>query len=138
MSYHASEDPLITRAAEYYGVDPLFMIAIRQHENGESGREFGVLSIPAPRYIDQLTTCCASVRNHLTLYVGAVHRNVTRPGASRRLAYAREFIAHFGYKWCPVGADNDPKHLNENWIPRVTDFYEALVKDSAASGLQEA
>ena len=31
-----------------------------------------------------------------------------------------EFIAFLGSRYCPVGAKNDPRGLNRNWIKNVT------------------
>lgn len=36
-------------------------------------------------------------------------------------AYA--FIRFLGSRYCPIGAKNDPKGLNVNWIHNVTHFY---------------
>lgn len=32
-------------------------------------------------------------------------------------------IEKIGSKYCPVGAKNDPKGLNKNWVPSVTKYY---------------
>ena len=32
-------------------------------------------------------------------------------------------IEEIGNKYCPVGASNDPKGVNVNWIPKVTQYY---------------
>lgn len=32
-------------------------------------------------------------------------------------------IEQIGAKYCPVGAENDPKGLNKNWVPSVTNIY---------------
>lgn len=36
----------------------------------------------------------------------------------------RTTIEKIGEKYCPVGASNDPKGINKNWIPKVTRYYE--------------
>ena len=36
---------------------------------------------------------------------------------------AKEFIKFLGGRYCPVGAENDPKGLNKNWIGNVTKIY---------------
>lgn len=35
----------------------------------------------------------------------------------------RDTIADIGAKWAPVGAANDPRNLNSNWVRNVTAFY---------------
>ena len=32
-------------------------------------------------------------------------------------------IEEIGAKYCPVGASNDPKGVNVNWVPKVTQYY---------------
>lgn len=32
-------------------------------------------------------------------------------------------IEEIGAKYCPVGAENDPKGVNVNWVPKVTQYY---------------
>jgi hypothetical protein len=32
---------------------------------------------------------------------------------------AGDFVANWSKRWAPVGADNDPHHLNENWTNNV-------------------
>ena len=32
-------------------------------------------------------------------------------------------IEEIGNKYCPIGASNDPKGVNVNWIPKVTQYY---------------
>lgn len=39
-----------------------------------------------------------------------------------------DFIQHLGNKYAPVGADNDPKGLNKNWVSNVQNLYSEQVK----------
>jgi hypothetical protein len=34
-----------------------------------------------------------------------------------------EFIAFLGSRYCPIGAANDPKGLNKNWVKNVRRIY---------------
>lgn len=36
-------------------------------------------------------------------------------------------IEKIGSKYCPVGAQNDPKGLNNNWVPSVTSIYNSYL-----------
>lgn len=36
-------------------------------------------------------------------------------------------IEQIGAKYCPVGAQNDPKGLNNNWVPSVTSIYNSYL-----------
>ena len=31
----------------------------------------------------------------------------------------RPFVSYLGSFWAPIGAENDPKNLNKNWVPNV-------------------
>jgi len=37
-----------------------------------------------------------------------------------------DFIKFLGARYCPVGAKNDPKGLNKNWVKNVTYYYVLL------------
>ena len=39
--------------------------------------------------------------------------------------YRAEFVAFWGDRWAPVGAANDPKGLNANWIQNVRKLWAA-------------
>lgn len=128
MIDRASEWPKIRQAALRYGIDPLFVMAVRLQEAGGAGREFGVLAVLARTYDEQLAACCATLRRYLTEY----NRNpfVVEPTAAglKRIAYSPAFIAEAGRRYCPIGAGNDPGGLNHNWIPGVESFYRAFAQ----------
>jgi len=69
MTWHEEADT-ITQAAVRTGVDPYFVMAIRRAEHGRPGREFGVLSVPAPTYADQLAVTLNTLIHQLTHYNG--------------------------------------------------------------------
>lgn len=37
----------------------------------------------------------------------------------KMLGVVSGFVAFFGGHWAPVGAENDPRGLNVNWVPNV-------------------
>lgn len=85
--------------------------AIRRAENGRAGREFGILH---PKAVDtnldtQAGWCAATV-----------YKEWVRQGKPRDMGL---FIPQLGKRYCPVGAENDPKGLNQNWVRNVTKFY---------------
>ncbi len=123
------EEPLIEDAAPLYGVDALFICAIRHQENGppsaEGGHEFGEFGVPtadAPDYQSQLAACCATVRDRMGEYMGPPFTVMQGPKV-KRLAYARAFISWFASKWAPYPDDNDPDGLNRNWPSNVMAAY---------------
>lgn len=120
---------LIREAAEHYGIDARFVAAIRRAEWGGPGREFGVLSVDAPTYEEQLDVTCKSVRNRVAEYDGNPTTRVDRPGWSRRLAYCDAFVERFAARWAPAGAPNDPHGMNSAWLGNVRALYGRYVRD---------
>ena len=116
------EKPLIVTAATARNVDPYYIMAIRQAENGGNGKEFGVLSENAPTYADQLRLCVSTVAHRLESFPG----NPLQRDPFGRIRYNPKWIAYFQSIWAPVGLDvgNDPTHLNNNWLKNVLSFYE--------------
>lgn len=118
-SLPAWENETIEQIAEQEGIDARFLAAVRVAENGGPGREFGVLSVPAPTYEDQARVAAVSIRNNITRY-----ENATGFGAAAddgRLT--REFIDFMAARWAPTGAENDPNGLNANWPGNVARAY---------------
>mgnify|MGYP001267185185 CR=1 FL=1 len=38
-----------------------------------------------------------------------------------------DFISYLSKSYCPIGAENDPKGLNKNWVKNVSHFYNKEV-----------
>lgn len=113
------ERPLIAAEASLYHVDPMFIETIRHCENGREGEEFGVRSVPAPTYHDQLRIACETVAHRLVTYgVNPLIRTV-----SGRIRYSSNWIAYFAHIWAPDKADNDPTNLNANWYQNALKYY---------------
>jgi hypothetical protein len=118
-----SEEWLLIRAAALaHGVDAFFIAAIRKAENGAPGREFGVLSVHAPTYADQLRECCATVRRRMSEKPPRMGLRILRNGVVR-LILPNDWIDWFGSRWAPLGAENDPLALNRNWSDNVVLLY---------------
>ena len=124
-----AEWPQIRSVAFSYGVDPYFMAAIRCAEAGGPGREFGVLSVDAPDFKEQLVRAAKTVRNKLSL--NAINPFMLTPTALgfRRLRYTPQFISFLARFYCPIGAENDPEGLNQNWPINVEKFYSRFVSE---------
>jgi hypothetical protein len=108
----------ITRTAHKYGVDPAFLVALRRTEAGGPGREFGIISVSAPTYDEQLDWAARSV--------AAAEKRFEATGQSARDPggrYTPEFIRSFSNRYAKVGAPNDPKGLNRNHAPNLIALY---------------
>ena len=40
--------------------------------------------------------------------------------------HPHEFVTYMGSKWAPIGAMNDPKSLNVNWVPNVSKLWAGV------------
>jgi hypothetical protein len=131
MIDYASEYPVLQAAAEAHGVDPWFLCAIRQHENGGAGRQLGVMDPSAKTFEQQAAEAANTVAHRLTEYLGNPLVRVATVSGVHRLRYTDEFIQFFAWHqpdaWAPVGAANDPGHLNESWPSDVLWLYGHIV-----------
>lgn len=115
----ANEVVEIVRAAEKFGIPIPALCALRVAENGGPGREFGVLSIPAPTYRDQVQIAANSFRNSEARYKAA-HDKEARGEDGH---YTDDFLRFFSARWAPVGATNDPTNLNAHHAENLIRTY---------------
>lgn len=125
----------LERTREVYGVwiHPAFIMAIRQSENGPEEYPYGVMHTDAyirdtqgvltpdgyvpyeSEYKKQLDwTIQSAIKKSKRFYGDTEER-----WEDGYFWLSGDFIERFGEEWAPVGADNDPEGLNENWIPNV-------------------
>ena len=102
------EARLIQESAEQVGIDPDFLRALRKVENGGPGREFGVLSVPAPTYEDQARIAAETVQKNIERFRKQGGQPID-PATGR---YTEEFIRFFSGRYAPIDASNDPRGLN--------------------------
>ncbi len=120
-----AEREAILRIAAEEQVDPRFLASLRRTEMGGPGREYGVLSIPAPTYEDQARIAARTIYNTLDRY----RRNVGLDPVGLYGRYTLDFIRYFsqggpGYPgYAPIGALNDPTGLNRNHLPNLLAWY---------------
>ena len=118
----AAEDALIREAATRAAIDPRLLSALRRAENGAPGREFGVLSVPAPTYADQVRLAAGSIRRSLGRFE-ATGRAAIDPATGR---YTDEFIRFFSNRYAPVAAANDPTGLNRHHSRNLLRLYAQI------------
>ena len=117
-----SEETLIREVAQREGIDARFLQALRRAENGGPGREFGVLSVPAPTYGDQARVAAETVRRNAERFERSGGQ-VVDPESGR---YTEEFIRFFSSRYAPVGATNDPAGLNRYHARNLVRAYAQL------------
>src|SRR5690348_11246860 len=97
------EVAVIKPIAAHYGIDWHIVAAIRKAEDGEPGKEFGVLSEPAPTYQAQCRIACISLRHRLFEYAfsHAAFDLHGAPDGDKVLVYSERFVAWFAGIWSP-------------------------------------
>jgi hypothetical protein len=119
VSAPSREAALIAQEAARTGVDPALLAAIRKVENGPPGREFGVLSVPAPTLEGQARVAANTVRNTLQRY--AQHGGQAVDPVTGR--YTEAFLRYLSARYAPVGAANDPLGLNRSHAANLIALY---------------
>lgn len=120
-----NEEQAILSESASGGVDPRFIAAIRMAENGGPGKQYGILGIGAATLESQLHSAVVTIQHFLSAY--STDTGYSPTGYDGR--YTEDFIyyvanggpSHGG--WAPIGASNDPNHLNENWLSNVLNNY---------------
>jgi hypothetical protein len=113
------EKSLIRVACRARAIDPAFLMAIRETENGGSGIEFGVEPPGQYDYFGQLKIAVATVAHRLEAFPG----NPLIRNASGQIVYSDKFIDYFAAIWAPLKVANDPHDLNANWPGNCKKFY---------------
>lgn len=100
----------LNRQATEYS-DAEIVNAIYQAEGGSRAQYlYGIRSVPYDTPEEARRICFNTVRNNRARYAEYGYKTYN--------TYL-EFLAS---RYCPVGADNDPKGLNKNWLKNVKYF----------------
>ena len=105
------EAEITARVAKDYKLDEegtKLLFAIREVENGRQGREFGVLRPEAMRFENDPDPM-KSFEIQAMWAAGTIRDRFTGD------------LKAFADRWAPIGAKNDPKNLNKNWLPNILD-----------------
>jgi hypothetical protein len=124
----ATEAEVIRREAGRVQIDPALLAALRRVENGGPGREFGVLSVPAPSLEEQARIAANSIQRSAARFArqgGAV----VDPATGR---YTEGFLRYFSARYAPVGAANDPAGLNRFHAANLIAVYRRVHGDQSS------
>ena len=104
----------IARAEEEVYTNDQIADAIYFAEGAEKAvKPFGILSIPCDGYDECRQICVNTIRN----------QRIRHAKHSCGLTYF-ECLAN---RYCPVGANNDPTHLNQYWLSNVKFFLKKVL-----------
>ena len=121
-NHQAQELKIINDVADLYGLEGVarkLLFAVRQAENGPQGKEFGELAPEAMRFANDPDPM-KSLKLQAMWAAGGIKKqfvegkNVTK-GSIKAWANRRT----------PVGAKNDPKGLNKNFLPNIMKILKA-------------
>lgn len=113
-------------AGRKYGVDPRLTVAISGAESSFGKHLLGANNAwgwgpgrPFSSFEEGISTVTRGLRS------GYIDQGLKTPAA-------------ISSKWAPVGADNDPHGLNQNWTDNVSHFYEQLGGAPGVSSVAKA
>lgn len=89
------------------------LFVIRIIENGNTPKEFGVLTPQAMRFNDPDKSFITQAR----WAAGTIKKRYNGN------------LKEFSKRWCPIGAKNDPTNLNKNWYPNAKYWMDKLNKE---------
>ncbi len=110
MSCEAAHASTMTKDELNAHMDPYFqqvVDAIYIAEGGKKAKKpFGILSVSCNGYADCRNVAYNTVRNNYHRWIAAGRKG--------------EYLAFLANRYCPIGASNDPKGLNKNWLGNVS------------------
>lgn len=93
----------------------LIVDAIYHAEGGARAKKlFGVLSVPCEGYAGCRKVALNTVKNN--------HKRWQKAGAKG------DYLEFLAKRYAPIGAKNDPKNLNRNWLKNVRHFLKGGAK----------
>lgn len=125
------ERQLIKAECLLWNIDHRLLMALRVAENGGDGRQFGVLSVSAPTYAEQLHIAARTVAHRLWTYPG----NPLTATPYNEVVVSVNWAHYFASIWAPQGVANDPHGLNVNWTKDFLTAYHKFIEDDRQSRL---
>ncbi|KLT20029.1 hypothetical protein AA980_04490 [Neobacillus vireti] len=110
---------VFVRAGKRFNINPALLTAIAQHEtgNGKSRAANEKNNIAGMMGINGLKSY-SSIEDSIMDMARNLSKNYLGEGLSS--------ISRIGAKYAPIGADNDPSGLNNQWVSGVSKFFERL------------
>lgn len=118
---------VFAQAGQEYNVNPALMIAIAAHES-----QLGTAGSGPPHH-NPFGWGCPPCED-FSSWQEAI-RTVTRKIRENYLNEGRDTIEKIQQKYAPIGAENDPHGLNQDWISGVTNFFNSIISSCPALGI---
>ena len=126
---YPDELPQILKHAEYFGIEPELLMAMRLSENGRDSLAYGVLSNGKKYDNDKGYTLegkfypYTDEKEKQLYWAASTVKNNLKRFKQDPESY-KDFISYLASKYAPIGVKNDPTGLNKNWGPNVKFHYE--------------
>ena len=113
----------IYNTSRKYNLNPLLVTAIMYHETG-NGTSWACTTKnnPAGLMGSRGLMQFATIENGIEKMCKVLKELYIDKGLTS--------IEEIQKKYCPIGAENDPKGLNKHWLPNVTSKYEKIIADA--------
>jgi hypothetical protein len=112
---------LFTEAGKTYGINPALLAAISMHETGNgNSRAVQLKNNPGGMMGRDGLKTYSSLKEGIFDMARNLRKNYLDQGIST--------IAEIGAKYAPIGASNDPYHLNNYWVKGVQSYFNLLTK----------
>ncbi|MEH7356569.1 glucosaminidase domain-containing protein [Neobacillus drentensis] len=110
---------VFVRAGNRYNINPALLTAIAQHEtgNGKSRAAAEKNNVAGMMGVNGLKSY-SSIEDSIMDMARNLSKNYLGQGLTS--------ISKIGSKYAPIGAENDPTGLNNNWVVGVNKFFEQL------------
>jgi hypothetical protein len=111
-------------AGQVYGVDPILGASIAKHETGNGTSK-------AIRNLNNVGGIMDTKTGKLRHFKNGVEESIFEMFRLLKYYYIDNGIStieQIQKKYCPIGALNDPTHLNKNWKPAVKRNYQQIIE----------
>jgi hypothetical protein len=124
------EKKTIINVSKEYGIDSKILIALRKTENGEIGKEMGILGYNTKSFLDQARLSARTIQNNMKRF----EKNFPGEKAvDKDLKFTPEFIVFFSNIYAPVGVGNDKNNLNKNHKNNLSSLYGVDISNVTSS-----
>lgn len=101
----------LARASDY--TDSQIADAIYLAEGGSRAKvPYGILSVKVANEAEARKVCLNTIRNNRKRYAEYGYKKYP------------DYLSFLASRYCPVGASNDPRGLNKNWVKNVKYFLQ--------------
>lgn len=111
----------IAAVGKHWATTPLFGQLVEAIERAEGGPEAFLraiqCSVPVQTRAQAIEVACRTITHRMLTYL--LENDLDA-----------HFLLHLAQHWAPVGAANDPTHLNDHWAANVLSIWHQLMREA--------